>query len=217
MKTNKKETTAEYDLPEARIYLKQGTGLLSHAPVNSVQDAISLMTEALSRLDREYCCTVNLDAWHRPINFSIISIGTLTEATADPVNIFKPAILSNAQNYILMHCHPSGSVQPSQEDIDLTRRLAALSSLLGTKMVDHIIVAGGSGESYSFMENMPEIFTDKYTLISRRGKEGVNVDTLLPYVAEKDEEAVFLMAPPDTEVESTVKKNRKEKKIKQGR
>jgi len=67
------------------------------------------------------------------------------------------------------------------------------------------------------MENMPEIFTDKYTLISRRGKEGVNVDTLLPYVAEKDEEAVFLMAPPDTEVESTVKKNRKEKKIKQGR
>ncbi len=67
--------------------------------------------------------------------------------------VFKSSILSNAASFIALHNHPSGSLQPSQEDRDVTRRLLECGDLLNIKMLDHIIVAGESAHVYSFREH----------------------------------------------------------------
>lgn len=66
--------------------------------------------------------------------------------------MFKSSILSNAASFIAIHNHPSGSLQPSQEDRDVTRRLLECGDLLNIKMLDHIIVAGESAAMYSFKQ-----------------------------------------------------------------
>jgi DNA repair protein RadC len=62
-------------------------------------------------------------------------------------------ILSNAASFIAVHNHPSGSTTPSYEDIETTKRLKACGDLLDIRMLDHIIVAAESGDTFSFREN----------------------------------------------------------------
>ena len=58
-----------------------------------------------------------------------------------PREVFKAAILSNASSIALVHSHPSGSLNPSLEDIDITRKLVQCGDILGIKVIDHIIVS----------------------------------------------------------------------------
>ena len=65
----------QYELKQVRVYLKEATPLYSNQEITSPESAIRIMSEALAGMDREYCCVVNLDNRHRPINFNIVSIG----------------------------------------------------------------------------------------------------------------------------------------------
>lgn len=65
----------QYELKQVRVYLKEATPLYSNQAITSPESAIRIMSEALAGMDREYCCVVNLDNRHRPINFNIVSIG----------------------------------------------------------------------------------------------------------------------------------------------
>lgn len=76
-------------------------------------------------------------------------------------NIYKSSILSNASAILLFHNHPSGNPKPSKEDIGLTENLSEAGKLLGIPVMDHIIVGGVEGKTYSFRENMPQLFDDK--------------------------------------------------------
>ena len=80
-------------------------------------------------------------------------MGTLDASMVSPREVFKSSILSNAASFIAFHNHPSGSLQPSQEDRDVTRRLLECGDLLNIRMMDHIIVAGESARIYSFKEH----------------------------------------------------------------
>ena len=76
-----------------------------------------------------------------------------------PREVFKSAILSNAAAFIAVHNHPSGNKIPSEEDKDVTERLAECGRMLDIRMLDHIIVAGETGELSSFksMGLMPDL------------------------------------------------------------
>ena len=67
-----------------------------------------------------------------------------------PREVFKSSILSNAAGFIALHNHPSGQAKPSSEDKDVTARLLECGRMLDIKMMDHIIVAGESGDMISF-------------------------------------------------------------------
>jgi len=58
-----------------------------------------------------------------------------------PREVFRPTILMGASSIILSHCHPSGDTTPSQDDIELTRRLHKAGEILGIEVLDHIIIA----------------------------------------------------------------------------
>jgi proteasome lid subunit RPN8/RPN11 len=150
----------EYELKQVQVRLKlsEAEPLYSTECVNTPQKAVEVMAKALSELDREYCCVVNMDSAKHPINFNIVSIGDVSSTQVPIQNVFKSAILSNAASIMLFHNHPSGSLLPSTPDMEVTKRLMEAGRIMNIPVLDHIIVAGGTAQHYSFRQNLPQIF-----------------------------------------------------------
>lgn len=129
-------------LEVVNIRLVEGQSYLSGKPIKTKEDAIELIRKELSLYDREIFGVLNLTAGMRPINFNIVSMGTIKETLINPREFFKSIVLSNAAGVIAFHNHPSGNGTPSKEDIQVTRKLVAICNLMGVDFMDHIIVAG---------------------------------------------------------------------------
>ena len=69
-----------------------------------------------------------------------ISVGTLNASLVHPREVFKEAIQGSASSVILVHNHPSDDLEPSEEDIKLTRRMVEAGKILGIEVLDHIII-----------------------------------------------------------------------------
>jgi DNA repair protein RadC len=80
-----------------------------------------------------------------------ISVGGITSTVVDIRLILKEALLNNAINIVLAHNHPSGNINPSQSDIDITKKIAEAAKMLDLKVCDHIIIA--KNNYYSFFDN----------------------------------------------------------------
>lgn len=141
-----------YKLDQVGIRMVKEPPLYSAEPVNSLQAAVRLMSQTLKGYDREVLAVVNLRNELKPINMNIVSIGTLNQSLAHPREILKSIILSNAGSVMLLHNNPSGNLTPSPDDISLTDRMAKICELLGTPIVDHIII-GNDDHYYLFQEN----------------------------------------------------------------
>lgn len=150
----------KYELKQVqvRLRLSEAEPLYSTESITSPEIAAKVMAEALAEMDREYCCVVNLDGSNHPINFNIVSIGDINHAYVPVQNVFKSAILSNASSIMLLHNHPSGSLNPSKDDIELTRRVIEAGAIMNIPVIDHLIVVGGTAELVSIREEKPEIF-----------------------------------------------------------
>jgi hypothetical protein len=150
----------EYELKQVQVRLKlsEAEPLYSTESVSTPEKAVEVMAKALSELDREYCCVVNMDGANHPINFNVVSIGDVNGAQVPIQNVFKSAILSNAARIMMFHNHPSGSLRPSPQDMEVTKRLMEAGRIMNIPVIDHIIVAGGTAQHYSFMQNHPQMF-----------------------------------------------------------
>lgn len=102
----------------------------SRIPLTRPEGAAAVMRDVLKELDREWVCVVNMDNHLKPVNFNIVSIGSINQSLAPIQNILKSGILSNCSNIMLMHNHPSGDNEPSREDIQLTKRLVEAAKLM---------------------------------------------------------------------------------------
>ena len=71
----------------------------------------------------------------------LVSIGTIDASLVHPRETFRPAIVKAVPSVIFSHNHPSGSVEPSAEDIETTKRLVKAGKLLGIDVNDHIIIS----------------------------------------------------------------------------
>ena len=132
------------------IRMVKEPSLYSTEKIRSPEDVLRVIAKELATYDREVFAVLNLKTNGQPINLNICSVGTLDASVVSPREVFKSTILSNSAAFVAVHNHPSGSLNPSQEDKDVTKRLLSCSELLGVNMLDHIIVAGGTGEMYSF-------------------------------------------------------------------
>ena len=142
-----------YKLKEVCIRLAEGHPLYSDAPLSSPTAALDVMRKELSQYDREVLCVVNLNNKLKPINFNIVSVGSINGSIASIPNILKSGILSNAYGFLLLHNHPSGDVTPSKEDITTTRRCVEAGKLMDIPCLDHVIVGGSNGDMFSFRES----------------------------------------------------------------
>ncbi|MBT9166941.1 MAG: hypothetical protein DDT19_00265 [Syntrophomonadaceae bacterium] len=127
--------------------------LVNNERIQACQDVFDndLVKKELRHADREKMLCLHLNGKHQIISYEIVSIGTLSSSLAHPREIFKAAILANAYAILLVHNHPSGDPNPSQEDTKVTERIKNCGEILGINLVDHVIVTAGG--YYSFREH----------------------------------------------------------------
>jgi len=116
--------------------------------VKSPEDVAGLVMEKLRYLDREHFMAFLLNTRHEVLCQETISIGTLNSSTVHPRELFKNAIKRSAAALILLHNHPSGDPTPSQEDIEVTRRLEKAGKIIGIEVLDHVIIGDNRYTSF---------------------------------------------------------------------
>ena len=80
---------------------------------------------------------------------SLIFIGTLNQSLVHPREVFRPAITDNAAGIIICHNHPSGTLEASMADIQITQRLKEVAKLVGIELLDHVILSKNGYYSFS--------------------------------------------------------------------
>ncbi|MCB5397640.1 JAB domain-containing protein [Intestinibacter bartlettii] len=131
--------------------VREGSTKYENRKIETPFDAYVLLKNFLEDSDREKLLVVCLDTKNQPINICTVSVGTLNSSLVHPREIFKTAILSNSNQIMLAHNHPSGISAPSNEDKAMTNRIKDAGVILGIELIDHIII--GSNEYFSFKEN----------------------------------------------------------------
>lgn len=107
--------------------------------------------DKLNDKKQEHFYCVYLDTKNHIIKDKLLFIGTINESLIHPREIFKEAYLLSASSVICVHNHPSGNVNPSNNDIIMTKQLQEVGKILGIKVLDHIII--GKDVYFSFNDN----------------------------------------------------------------
>ena len=141
-----------FKLEVVSVRLVRDAPLFSDHKITTPKDAVKVVGDFLCEMDREVVCVINLRTDGTPINCNIVSMGAINQTIAEPRELFKASILSNAAQMIIVHNHPSGSLEPSQIDTMLTDRMLKLTDLMGITLNDHVIVGGDNSQYFSFHE-----------------------------------------------------------------
>ena len=97
---------------------------------------------------KENFVVLYLNSRNQLINKETISVGTLNANLVHPREVFEPAISGFASTVALVHNHPSGSPEPSEDDLKLTKQLVRAGNILGIEVIDHIIIANDGYRSF---------------------------------------------------------------------
>jgi len=124
--------------------LKESSMLYKHRVIRSPEDGYELIKQFLGDVDREHFVVVCLDTKNQPTALNVCHVGSLNSSIVHPREVMKPAILSNAAGILIGHNHPSGNPEPSQEDINVTKRLKEVGEVMGIDLLDHIILGEDS-------------------------------------------------------------------------
>ena len=122
----------------------------ANTTITSPRDVFDLMMPRMRYYDREHFLVLSLNTKNLLINIEIVSIGSLNSSIVHPREIYKHAIRQNAASIVLVHNHPSGDPFPSVEDMEVTRRLQSVSSIIGINILDHVVI--GAETFFSFKE-----------------------------------------------------------------
>ena len=117
----------------------------------SSTDVFHHYQELLGNLKKEEFHVLLLDAKNRKLKDVRISEGSLTSSLVHPREVFTPVVRESAAAVILIHNHPSGDPAPSQEDLQITRRLRQVGDIMGVHILDHLII--GKGRYVSFVDD----------------------------------------------------------------
>jgi DNA repair protein RadC len=115
--------------------------------IDSPLVAAAALSQDLMWQSQERFAVLLLDTKNKLLGTKVITIGTATETLASPRDIFREVIRHGATRAIIAHNHPSGHVEPSEQDIELTRQLLAGAQLLAIPMLDHLILGNGTHQS----------------------------------------------------------------------
>jgi len=108
--------------------------------VKTPDQVVSLVRSKLRGKQKEHFLALLLDTRGRLIKVAEISVGSLDTSIVHPREVFKEAVSASAASVIFVHNHPSGSPEPSEDDIKLTKRLAEAGEIMGIDVLDHIII-----------------------------------------------------------------------------
>ena len=134
----------------ARRYLKQRVQDKHY--LHSSQQVGEYLIHSMRDLQHEVFTVIFLDASHAIIDTQVIARGTITASTVYPRELVKLALKHNAAAMVVAHNHPSGKLEPSDQDRQLTRTLFLACSFMNIRLLDHLII-GQSEQTYSFADH----------------------------------------------------------------
>ena len=118
--------------------------------LSTKEQVIEAFRRIIGNADREHLAVFMLNCVGQVNAVDVCSVGSLTCSVVHPREVFKNAILSNAEKIILVHNHPFGELIPSKADIEITHNLIKASEIMKIPLIDHLIVS--EGKSLSFLE-----------------------------------------------------------------
>ncbi|MBI5021119.1 MAG: DNA repair protein RadC [Ignavibacteriales bacterium] len=133
------------------VLVREGMIEVENRCIQSPEEAAKIVRKHLQGVDREHFIGLYLNSANYLIGIHTISIGILNSSLVHPREVFKLAYMMNAATIIVSHNHPSGNVEPSSDDITLTKQLVDAGKILGIPLNDHIIVTEYNGYT-SFAE-----------------------------------------------------------------
>jgi len=121
---------------------------LSDKKVTTPQDVADIFIPLLRDEVKEKFLLICLNSANKIIAYEIISVGNLNSSVVHPREVFKAAIDHRSASIILLHNHPSGNPEPSNEDIAITKKIVESGIILDIPVFDHIIIAGNVFTSF---------------------------------------------------------------------
>lgn len=117
--------------------------------INHPSDAYALIRHFADRRQERFIC-ISLNGAHETLAVRIVTIGLVNRTIVHPREVFSDPLIDRSSAIIVAHNHPSGRLQPSEEDEEITRRLKATADLLGIGLLDHLIFS--ETEFFSFSQ-----------------------------------------------------------------
>ena len=148
------------DLPESQQVVLQAVrevgrrvlkqGMIGQNFVRSPQAVTDYLTASLRDLKREVFKVIFLDKALKILGEKDMFFGTVDEAAVHPREVVREALFQNASSLVLVHNHPSGKVEPSREDYEITQKIKSACQTVSIRILDHIII--GENQYFSFSE-----------------------------------------------------------------
>jgi len=126
-------------------------GDIKKIKLTSPENVAEYFIPSMWNLKKEIFKIVLLDSNNQIIKDVQISEGSLNSSIVHPREVFKPAILESSASIILIHNHPSGSIEPSSDDIEITKKIIETGKIIGINVYDHIIIGG---KKFTSLANM---------------------------------------------------------------
>ncbi len=131
------------------ISKRANAGKINDKVIKNSSDIAHYYMEKMKDYKKEYFIAVFLDSKNKIIKDEIISIGTLDSSLVHPREIFKEAIRNSAAGIILVHNHPSGDCEASEEDKQVAKKVKKAGDIIKIKVLDHIIISRNRIKSFS--------------------------------------------------------------------
>ncbi len=132
----------------ASIELSKRYLVQNNKRITSAEDVYSEL-KPFSTKSQEHFLSITLDGASHIINTRTVFIGTLNQSLVHPREVFADAIADRAAGIIIAHNHPSGTLEASRADVQITQRLKEVSKLVGIELLDHVILAKNGFYSFS--------------------------------------------------------------------
>ena len=132
----------------AAVELSKRYLIRSNKRICSAKDVYDEL-KAFSTRTQEHFLTITLDGASHIINTRTVFIGTLNQSLVHPAQVFSDAISDRAAGIIIAHNHPSGTLEASRADIQITQRLKEVAKLIGIELLDHVILSKHGFFSFS--------------------------------------------------------------------
>jgi len=154
---------------------EQKIKLLNADDVYSVMQEVLLREEKIDQ-EKEHFWIIGL-ASNNMIQFiELVSLGSVNATLVEPMNVFRVAVMKGSVKVILVHNHPSGELNPSEGDQDLTDRLIQVGRILHVFVIDHLIISTESFYSFADTGLLSELeestkWVPQYELVERIREE----------------------------------------------
>lgn len=151
--------------------------------VSTASDVFGIMQRILLReskrsRNKEHFWTISLDNSHRIINIELVSLGTVNKTLVDPVEVLSIPLQKRAVKLIFVHNHPSGQLDPSEEDKDITDNLIQAAQLMHLEVIEHLIISEESYYSFALTGLLEEL--------------RASLKYVPPFILKKRQEEIFL-------------------------